>query len=365
MKLLRNSAFLLLGGMAFAAALPALELVFKVDEKTKLTKTFIDDASFSTTDFRIEIDGTEIEGENLPKISIDVTNKTTVTVTDEYVKMAEGRPALLKRSFDKLSGESKEKVNMPEGAGGGDQEQDTKRESKLEGQTVLFTWDAKAEEYNATYDESSKDGDADLLLDLREDMDLRGFLPEKAVSEGDSWELTGRVIFENVGIPGGDMHIDSEDDDPEERPTMSTQMLENCEGRWPQARRHQDHRSRQVQRQRADEEPRRRTADGAQPQDRGRLRVRGRAPVGPQGGALRELRVAQPGEDDPAHVERGRDARRKLPHRRSGFRVRRRSQVQRVGGVSPESKRPQTSSSTCASCGSQRSQAPIGQSLSV
>ena len=231
MKLLRNSAFLLLGGMAFAAALPALELVFKVDEKTKLTKTFIDDASFSTTDFRIEIDGTEIEGENLPKISIDVTNKTTVTVTDEYVKMAEGRPALLKRSFDKLSGESKEKVNMPEGAGSGDQEQDTKRESKLEGQAVLFTWDAKAEEYNATYDESSKDGDTDLLLDLREDMDLRGFLPEKAVSEGDSWELTGRVIFENVGIPGGDMHIDSEDDDPEERPTMSTQMLENCEGK--------------------------------------------------------------------------------------------------------------------------------------
>lgn len=231
MKLLRPTAFLLLGGLAVAAALPVMDLVFKVDEKTKLTKTFVDDASFSTTDFRMEVDGKEIEAEGMPEISISVSNKTSVTVTDEYVKMAEGRPAVLKRTFDKLSGDSTEKVDLPEGAPGGDQEKETKRESKLEGQTITFTWDAKEEEYTASYPEDNKDGDPELIEDLTEDMDLRGFLPEKSVKEGDSWELAGRVIFENVGIPGGDMHIDAEDEEKDEGPSMSAQMLENCEGK--------------------------------------------------------------------------------------------------------------------------------------
>lgn len=233
MKSLRTLAFLSLGGVALAAALPALELVFKVDEKTKLTKTFVDDASFSTTDFRIEVDGNEIDAEGMPEISISVSNKTTVTVTDEYAKMAEGQPAVLKRTFDKLAGDSTEKVDLPEGAPGGDQEKETKRESELEGKTVVFTWDAKEEEYSKAYSEDTKDGDDALLEDLVEDMDLRGFLPEKKVSEGDTWELTGAEIFEIVGIPGGDMHIDAEDDDEneDEKPTMTAQMLENAEGK--------------------------------------------------------------------------------------------------------------------------------------
>ncbi|MFM7282977.1 MAG: hypothetical protein ACKO32_14485, partial [Planctomycetia bacterium] len=204
---------------------------FKVDEKTKLTKTFVEEASFSTTDFRIEVDGNEIDAEGMPDISIAVTNKTSVKVTDEYVKMGEGKPLVLKRTFDELAGDSVEKVDLPEGAPGGDQEKETKRESKLEGQTITFTWKEKEEEYEASYGEDSKDGDAELIADLTEDMDLRGFLPDEGVKPEDSWELTARELFEIVGIPGGDMHIDQEGDDEEERPTMSAQMLENCEGK--------------------------------------------------------------------------------------------------------------------------------------
>lgn len=232
MKLLRTPATLLLGGLLLSAAYPLLDLTFKAEEKSSQTKTFTDEASFQSTAFRMEVDGEEPPNAQLPDISISVSTSTMITVTDEYVSMGDGQPKVLKRTFDKLEGNTTEKVELPEGMQG-DSESETKRESKLEGKSVVFTWDAKAEEYKCAFDEASaKDADEELLEELTEDMDMRGFLPGKSVKEGDTWEVSAKAFFTNMGIPGGDMKMESDkEDEEEEGPSMNSQMLENVEGK--------------------------------------------------------------------------------------------------------------------------------------
>ena len=77
--------------------------------------------------------------------------------------------------------------------------------SDLEGMTVVFTWDEDDESYGVAFDEDS-DGDDELLEGLEENMDLRAFLPEDDVAEGDTWGVDANLM-RHVIAPGGALKI--------------------------------------------------------------------------------------------------------------------------------------------------------------
>src|SRR5262249_29772967 len=140
---------------------------------------------------------------------ITIEDEQHVVVTDHYVSLSGGRPTKLERSFDELSGKSRSKFEF-EGMGGeeGGPEEDANDESSsLQGKSVTFAWDKDAEKYDLAFAEGK--GDEDLLKDLEEDMDLRGILPTKSVSQGDSWDLDAK-LFQHVLSPGGDLKIATE-----------------------------------------------------------------------------------------------------------------------------------------------------------
>jgi hypothetical protein len=74
--------------------------------------------------------------------------------------------------------------------------------SELEGQTVVFRWNADKGEYERAFE--SGEGDAELLDGLEEDMDLRVFLPDGEVDVGDTWTVPLAELRVLV-MPGGDL----------------------------------------------------------------------------------------------------------------------------------------------------------------
>ena len=103
----------------------------------------------------------------------------TLEVSDRYEAVGEGRPTKLKRSFDKIGTSTHVSVSNPVI---GDKETDIPATSELEGVTVLFSWNDSAGEYDVAFADGA-DGDEELLENLTEDLDLRGFLPDKEVSD--------------------------------------------------------------------------------------------------------------------------------------------------------------------------------------
>ena len=157
---------------------------------------------------------------------IALTDNETIEVTDEYVSVADGRATKLKRTFDKLTGDSTENVSMS-ASGGEDQEKAAKKESPLERKSVVFTW--KDDAYAAAWAEGEK-GDDDLLEKLDADMDLIGLLPTKSVSDGDNWVLAPQ-LFNKISSPGGRLHLkDKSEADKEDKNAVQDVIEKNIEG---------------------------------------------------------------------------------------------------------------------------------------
>jgi hypothetical protein len=125
----------------------------------------------------------------------------SITVTDNYASVEDGRVTKLARTFDKLGGNTRLSGSH---AVAGELEQDSDLESELEGTTVAFDWDEEDETYGATFPDG--DGDEELLVDLREDMDLAGFLPSGDVAEGDSWSIEPEAVRALLA-PGGNLKL--------------------------------------------------------------------------------------------------------------------------------------------------------------
>lgn len=123
---------------------------------------------------------------------------TEIEVTDVIVEMRGGAPKMLKRSFDKLSGNGTMSMSMPPM---GDNSTDMTAESDLEGKRVKFSWNEDESKYVASYDES--EGDAELLENLVEDMDLREFLPKSEVEVGATWEPSAGALRAMIAPGGG------------------------------------------------------------------------------------------------------------------------------------------------------------------
>ncbi len=188
---------------------PAAELSFHPEEGRSLTKTFAGAMAMDLDELSLLVDGQDL-GAMMGDMSFRLTTDWTYVVSDEYVALAEGRPAKLQRTFDELTQE--QEVSMDIAAAEMSDTQSSASASDLEGLSVLFTWNADSEEYDVAF--ADGDGDTDLLDGLEEDMDLRALLPDGEVSEGDSWELDAESLA-SLAMPGGNLKLIPDDADEE------------------------------------------------------------------------------------------------------------------------------------------------------
>ncbi|MFT7485617.1 MAG: hypothetical protein ACI9F9_001467 [Candidatus Paceibacteria bacterium] len=224
MKTKAISYAVLLVAPAFLAFQPSgTEISFHVQEGSSKTKTFTNSVSMALDDMQMLMNGQE--SPMMPSIDMNIDSSVEIQVTDEYVKMRDGVPAKLQRTYDSL-GESRE-MAMEMDIMGNVQNQDnsSSSSSELEGETVLFTWSADDDEYIPTFPDG--DGDEDLLENLAEDMDFRSLLPEGSVSPGDEWKVDP-VALKRVLTPGGDLKLVSE----EEAEDASMMGMDNDMGKF-------------------------------------------------------------------------------------------------------------------------------------
>ena len=172
-----------------------------------LTKTFSQKDETTLDDMSIVVNGQE-QDPSMVGMEQDISNHLDVTLTDEYQTVADGRPTLLKRTYDKIaSGANMKMSNQMMG----DMTVNMTGKSALEDQTVVFTWNETEKDYAVKFAKEDG-GDAELLADLTEDTDLRGFLPTSAVEEGATWEVEPEQL-RNVLAFGGSLKIDMEAED--------------------------------------------------------------------------------------------------------------------------------------------------------
>lgn len=204
---------LLLTLAACAALTPVVseKLAFGPKEGTKLEREFEFHMEFSKKSMTMTMGGHELPKELGEQATMEFAFKQQIEVEDELRKLGDGRPALLARHFTKLTDENSSTVQM---VGMEEPKEESKsKESKLEGKHVLFRWDDDKDEYAKEWE--GEKGDDELLEGLKEDMDLRQLLPEKAVAEGDTWAVDLKEFGALFG-PGGDLGFEDDDKDDDD-----------------------------------------------------------------------------------------------------------------------------------------------------
>jgi hypothetical protein len=194
---------------ATVAAPSELSLEYAPEQEVRVTKTFETELALSYEELTSVMDGVEVPPEYLPELEIEIEQTGEIVVTDTVVELGDGRPAVLVRSYDTLAATHAESFSMtPPGV---HESNSSEVESDLEGHTVRFEWSDAAKGFERAFE--SQGGDAALLEELIEDMDLRGFLPEtSAIEEGARWIVPG-ADFAAVLAPGGDVALEREDDE--------------------------------------------------------------------------------------------------------------------------------------------------------
>jgi len=222
MSALRPTAVALV--LCLAAADP--EIAFAPATGSKLEREFSSRFEMEMKGMTCELNGTPVPAAYLPEIRMHVTETEQVRVRDEFVELASGRPAVLRRTFAELRSHSRFQLDIEQHGVHVDEEQPG--QSALEGETVVFRWSEGDQEYERTFEDG--DGPAGLLGELSEDMDLRAILPARGVEAGDEWEIDATAL-PMLSLPGGDLAIEREGTDPEDE-ERNRGLSENLAGTW-------------------------------------------------------------------------------------------------------------------------------------
>lgn len=198
------------------------EVSFKPGEGLTVSKELSFETTFYLDDLTMSVDGQEMPPEALGgAMEEGILVNATIGVTDEYVKVAEGRALTLLRTFDELTleaGPESEAENVDEFA-------------ELEDSTVLFKWDEDEGEYLKSY-AGDEEGDEELLENLDIDMDLLALLPDDEVAVDDTWEIKGEGL-ESIFFPGGMPGITTPDEEGAEE--MAALFKEELEAQFEEA----------------------------------------------------------------------------------------------------------------------------------
>jgi len=192
-----------------AFGLPTDSVIFGPEAGSKLTKTFA---------FAMELElveqNTILNGEESPtsmEMKSTSRQEIKVVVTDEYMNLRDDAPIEFRRSFDELEFEEATRLSLERMGEEKVGDLHASGISALEGKTVVFSWDDDNEGYTKGFEQG---GDEDLLKGLAEDMDLRVFLPEDEVQEGDKWKIEPNGLID-ILFPGGDFAFTMESDGDE------------------------------------------------------------------------------------------------------------------------------------------------------
>lgn len=197
---------LLLAVPVLAGATFALEgrgaerVVFAPQEGTKVTKTFENTMAMTLDNMDMLMNGEEAP--MMGDMQMEMNTIQRLSVVDEYVKMGEGRPATLRRTFDEVAMEMDMDISMEVMGTVQEQSPTGTGTSALEGKTVVFELEDGT--YVKTYPEG-EEGAVDVLDGLAEDLDLRGLLPTSGSAEvGESWDIALPGLID-IFAPGGDL----------------------------------------------------------------------------------------------------------------------------------------------------------------
>ncbi|MBL8862553.1 MAG: hypothetical protein JNK02_11145 [Planctomycetes bacterium] len=189
--------------LLLASNAPKTRIAFAVSEGTSLTKTFEVKSDLSLEDMQMSLGGGM-----MPEMEMTMGVQYKLVVSDEYAKVAGGKPAKLKRTYDALKSDVSTAMKMEIMGQSRDQSSSMSAESELEGKSVVFTWDADKKDYKRAFEPAG--GEEKLLEGLREDMDLRALLPDGEVEEGAEWDLDPKELVD-VLAPGGNVSLKPKD----------------------------------------------------------------------------------------------------------------------------------------------------------
>ena len=189
-------------------------LAFAPDPGIRLTKRFRVAVASELDDLSILVGGMDMT-ERFGAFELSLGLETRVEVTDAYVECADGRPLMLRRTYDEIAFEAQYDAVSELGSS----EESATAESDLEGETVLFTWDPADGEYAVEFD--AHEGDEALLEGLGEDMDLRALLPPREVAVDDEWKVEPKRLAP-VLAPGGSLGLLAGDVDAEVEEMLET-----------------------------------------------------------------------------------------------------------------------------------------------
>jgi len=191
------------------------KLAFAPEAGATLTKTFELESELALESMNLEVDGQQIDPSMMGgDITGSVKITRSLTLLDEYVAIADGRPTKLRRNYEALEG----LVSMEGSAGGESGSEQTEMESDLVGATVMWTWNPATSAYDRSFEGSAKP-DAERLENLREDTDLRALLPAGEVEVGASWEVDAKVLGDLLWA-GGSVESPSKEAASEEGPDL-------------------------------------------------------------------------------------------------------------------------------------------------
>jgi len=182
-------------------ALPGDEVRFAPEAGTELAKTFNTTVELSLDEMRMVMNGEEQDASML-QMEMTMTNSSEFAWTDTFGTTTDGHPARLARTFNALSNTT---TTSQSNQFTGSVDNDVSSASELEDKTVNFVWNEDESKYDASFPEDD-DSDVELLDDLIEDTDLRGFLPESAVAVGDTWSIDANYLINLMG-PGGNLKL--------------------------------------------------------------------------------------------------------------------------------------------------------------
>ncbi|MCH2103758.1 MAG: hypothetical protein MK297_07100 [Planctomycetes bacterium] len=179
------------------------EISFAVKSGSTLTKSFEFETEMTLDNFDMTMNGQEPP--MMPGMDMTVLTTINIEVEDTYSKVEDGRPTMLTRSFEALTGSSD--ITMELDIMGEVQNQDMSMASSsvLEGETVEFVWSKEEEAHEPVLPDGSslEEEDVDGLV---EDMDFRSLLPDDEVDEGDEWDVPLESLH-LILAPGGDTKL--------------------------------------------------------------------------------------------------------------------------------------------------------------
>ena len=178
------------GALLVATAPLASDLYFQPADGTTLERNTSLSFIIDLDDFEANMMGQTMDPEDMGGDMSEMSGEVEIefTVVDEVVKATRGRALELVREYAEFLVDGEE----PEGGDEDGPEQ------------VKFVWNEEAGEYRKEIlDEDSSEEKEAMLPALMEDMDLRMFLPEGDVDEGDTWNVSlGSQGFVGLFMPG-------------------------------------------------------------------------------------------------------------------------------------------------------------------